>query len=159
MEYLAGSVMEHESLDLGGCKSEPHTRCTNYLKFLSRPTQNPLTSNNLQFKKQGCRALSFSHSPISLLKMTVNQASVMACIAIRAMWTIPTPTSAINEIEANDGGITGTQLTCLLTYHICRYHGGKRGGGVWGGGYRMPVLASCSAERQSNSHLQREPLD
>lgn len=41
--------------------------------------------------------------------MTKNQAGVMAYIAIRAMWTIPTLASVINKIEARDGGNISTQ--------------------------------------------------
>lgn len=76
----------------------------------------PTNSNDLQFKKHGCRALPFSHTPISIPKMTKNQARVMACMAARAMGTIPTLASVINKIGASNGGIISTQLACLLAH-------------------------------------------
>ena len=57
-----------------------------------------------------------SHSPVSMLKMTKNQAGVIACRAIRAMSTILTLTSVTNKTEVNDGGLLAHKLACLLTY-------------------------------------------
>lgn len=71
-------------------------------------------------------SFSFSHSPISILKMTKNQAAAMVCIAIRAMSTILILISVTNKIEDKDRVIISTLLACLLITYLDTM-GGKRG--------------------------------
>ena len=75
--------------------------------------------NDLPFKKHCCTALSFSHSPVSILKMIKAPA---VCIAIRAMSMILNLISVTKKTEDNDGMIISALLACLLT------HSGTTGG-------------------------------
>lgn len=91
-------------------------------KIQSSTTQDPQMDNDLPFKKHCCTALSFSHSPISILKMIKAPA---VCIPIRAMSVILNLISVTNKTEDKDGVIISAVLG--LPTHILWYHGGREG--------------------------------
>ena len=79
-------------------------------------------NNDLPFKKHCYTALSFSHSPISILKMIKAPA---VCIPIRAMSMILNLISVTNKTEDKDGVIISALLG--LPTHTLWYHAGKEG--------------------------------